>query len=430
MNENITDQALEEELTHVKAAIGRLRLRTPAASPALAEGIMEAVAVESARAKLLAMASDVRPPSEMTGRIMEAVAAESAREKRNSRRIRAAVAAVAGMAAVLAIAFLPLLSSPPATAPASGDEVAQAISMAEDAADWLAAQQCEDGSWSPAQTGGNETFRPALTALALMALQRHAPVRHAAAIERAAHALEAMQTPDGAFSTSPSSKLYNHAFVTFALLGLRDESDQGLSPVLQRAVAFSLKSQNHFGAWDYTDQEPGNTALTVWQLGLLLRARNAGWEDDNGQLRRGLAWLKHQGRNGMFDYRSTFDQQYTPYSGSITLTAMATSTLLDAAVTFPELAETADNAVASLRAAYGREEEREAADHYRDYFLCRVFHGSSDTVAERELTDTIAAQHSQTTSRVSAPWKARDVWAATGGDLYATVMAMLSVHNG
>ena len=430
MNENITDQALEEEMTRVKTVIGRLQLREPVASPALAESIMEAVAVESARTKLLAMAADVRPPSDMTRRIMDAVDAEANREKRNSRRFRAAVAAVAGLAAVLAIVFIPLLPSPEQASGAPGTEIAQATTMAEEAADWLVAQQCEDGSWSPAQTGGNEAFRPALTALAMMALQRHAPVRHATAIERAAHALEAMQTPDGAFSTSPSAKLYNHAFVTFALLGLHNASDEELSPVLQRAVAFSLKSQNHFGAWDYTEQEPGNTALTVWQLGLLLRARNAGWEDENGQLRRGLAWLKHQGRNGMFDYRSTFDQQYTPYSGSITLTAMATSTLLEAAVTFPELAETADNAVASLRAAYGREEEREAANHYRDYFLCRVFHDSSDSLAEREITDNIAAQHSQTTSRASAPWQAKDVWATTGGDLYATVMAMLSVHNG
>ena len=378
------------------------------------------------RSLILPAAKTAEAAPGLTLRILGAVA----RERRRERRARVFRAAAAGVAALLALAFIPRLFTDGAASDAAAPTVAHSRTMAGDAADWLVAQQCADGTWSPAQTGGNEAFRPALTALALMALQRHAPVRHAAAIARAEKALEGLQTADGAFSDSPSSKLYNHAFATFALLSLRNERGEAPTPAIRRALAFSLRSQNASGAWDYTAREPGNTALTVWQLGILLEARKAGWEDDAGQLRRGLAWLRKRGHDGIFDYREAFDRQYTPRAGSLTLTAMATATLLEAAETFPELRPTAENAVASLRLAHGRSEERATRDHYRDYFLCRAFRDGADAGIAESIADSIAAQHSQTTSRAVAPWKAEDVWSSTGGDLYATVMALLSVRRG
>ncbi len=425
MNDALTDKELEEEVAHFRAKI-LPSAKTAEPSAGLSDRILEAIADEAFGERVRQRAVQLDPSPNLTSRIMGAVA----RERRRSRLLRAAIATAAGVAAILAIAFVPLLFTDTAVTDTAAPAVAQVPQMASDAADWLVAQQCADGTWSPTQTGGNEAFRPALTALALMALQRHAPLRHAAAISRAERALEKLQTADGAFSASPSSKLYNHAFATFALLTLQNERRQPLTPTLNRAIAFSLRSQNHSGAWDYTAQEPGNTALTVWQLGILMEARKAGWSDDAGQLRRGLAWLRKRGHDGIFDYREAFDRQYTPHAGSLTLTAMATSTLLEAAESFPELRETADNAVESLRLAYGRSEERATSNHYRDYFLCRVFRNGADAGITQSIADSIATQHSQTTSRAAAPWEAKDVWASTGGDLYATVMAMLSVRRG
>ena len=197
------------------------------------------------RTKILPAARTAEPSAGLSGRILEAVA----RERRRARRLRAALAAATGLAALLAIAFVPwFFPADSATDGQEGPALARAPQMAVAAADWLAAQQEADGTWSPAQTGGNEAFRPALTALALMALQRHAPVRRADAIARAEKALEGLQRADGAFSDSPSSKLYNHAFATFALLSLRNERGAAPSPALRRAIDFSLRSQNHFGA--------------------------------------------------------------------------------------------------------------------------------------------------------------------------------------
>ena len=361
MNEETKDEELDGEVAAAKASFLRGVARIEP-SQALAKHVMEAVEDEALRESVRVHVIEREPSPDLTGRIMEAVADEAARARRRRRWLRAA-AAVAGIAAVVAVS-LQVWTPMPGT-PTEKAEAKQTSNPAAEAADWLVAQQCPDGTWSPAQTGGNEAFRPALTALAMMALQRHTPVRHADAIARAKTALEALQTEDGAFGSEPSAKLYNHSFATFALLSLENGKVGDLSPTLQRAIAFSLRSQNHLGAWDYPPRETGNSALTVWQLGILMQARNAGWSDDAGQLRRGLSWLRRQGHDGLLDYREDFDRRYTPKAGSVTLTAMATATILEATEDFPELRDTAENAVASLRLACERLSARAVDGDYR-----------------------------------------------------------------
>lgn len=367
MNEETTDKELDGEVAAAKATFLR-NVAQAEPSQTLTKHVMEAVEDEALRESVRSHVVEREPSPDLTGRIMEAVADEAARARRRRRWLR--VAAVAGIAAVIVV--LLQVRTPVPEAPTYKAEATQASNPAAEAADWLVAQQCPDGTWSPAQTGGNEAFRPALTALAMMALQRHAPERHANAIARAKAALEALQTEDGAFGREPSAKLYNHSFATFALLSLENGKDGDLSPTLQRAIAFSLRSQNHLGAWDYPPRETGNSALTVWQLGILMQARNAGWSDDAGQLRRGLSWLRRQGHDGLLDYREDFDRRYTPKAGSVTLTAMATATILEAAKDFPELRDTAENAVASLHIACERLSARADADYRGDLYATVV----------------------------------------------------------
>ncbi len=361
MKEETTVEELNGEIANAKATFLREVARIEP-SQALTKHVMEAVEDEALRESVRAHVVELEPSPDLTSRIMEAVAAEAAGERRRARWLRAA-AAIAGIAAAVAVVLQVRTSAPEAR---TSEQVAQhRADPAVEAADWLVAQQCPDGTWSPAQTGGNEAFRPALTALAMMALQRHAPERHAEAIARAKAALEALQTEDGAFGREPSAKLYNHSFATYALLSLANEHGEDLTPALQRAIAFSLGSQNHLGSWDYPPRETGNSALTVWQLGILMQARKAGWSDNAGQLRRGLSWLRRKGHEGLLDYREDFDRRYTPKAGSVTLTAMATSTILEAAEDFPELRDTAENAVASLHIACERLSARAAGNDYR-----------------------------------------------------------------
>ena len=377
MKEETTVEELDGEVANAKATFLR-EVAQVEPSPTLTKHVMEAVEDEALRERVRAHVVELEPSSDLTARIMEAVADEAARERRRMRWLRAVAAAAAGIAAVVAVAVVGggeskvgdvsvAVANDESKVEGRKSEVQGkgASNFAIEAADWLVAQQCPDGTWSPAQTGGNEAFRPALTALALMALQRHAPERHAQAISRAKSALEALQTEDGAFGRDPSAKLYNHSFVTYALMSVANGHGDDITPALQRAIAFSLRSQNHLGSWDYPPRETGNSALTVWQLGILIQARRAGWNDDAGQLRRGLAWLRRQGHEGLLDYREDFDRRYTPKSGSVTLTAMATSTILEAANDFPELRDTAENAVASLHSACERLSARAAGNNYR-----------------------------------------------------------------
>ena len=369
MKEETTFEGLDGEVANAKATFLRDVMQVEP-SQALTKHVMEAVEDEALRESVRAHVVELEPSPDLTGRSMEAVADEAASERRRARWLRSATAALVGIAAAIVIVLHVQTSAPEAhlTEPVAQQKADPAI----EAADWLVAQQCPDGTWSPAQTGGNEAFRPALTALAMMALQRHAPERHAEAISRAKAALEALQTEDGAFGREPSAKLYNHSFATYALLSIANENEADLTPALQRAIAFSLRSQNHLGSWDYPPRETGNSALTVWQLGILMQARKAGWSDDAGQLRRGLSWLRRQGHEGLLDYREDFDRRYTPKAGSVTLTAMATSAILEATQVFPELRDTAENAVASLHIACERLAARASNDYRGDLYATVV----------------------------------------------------------
>jgi len=195
----------------------------------------------------------------------------------------------------------------------------------ESAASWLAARQAPDGTW--AAPGADAAFRPALTALAALALLRQDAARHADAIGAAVAALEAMQRPDGSFGAPGPHALYNHAFATFALLGDARRAGKGLTPAIERALDFSVASQNAYAAWDYSPAGRGNDALTIWQLGLLAEARALGWQDGRGALRRGVAALSRATNGGLLDYRLAFGRETAPAAGGLVLTRLATRSI-------------------------------------------------------------------------------------------------------
>lgn len=306
-------------------------------SPGLVSGVMEAVRIEAMRERLTAMETWREASPGLTGRVMAAVSAERRREAVERRWRIVRVAAVAcGVAACLVALFVPM--------PPLGGEGRHVP-----AADRLVELQEPDGSWSPSATGGREEYRPAITALALMALDRHSPLRHQKAIRRAEEALLEMQSDDGAFGSSRRVALYNHSFATFALLGHAAAKGTGMSDDLRKAIDFSLASQDNTGSWGR-----GDASMTLWQVAILLKARDAGWTDDGGHLRRGIAWLRREGRSGAFDYRCRIDDKYAPREGNAAMTAMAAMTLRDEAVRHNELRDTADAAMASLRDAISR----------------------------------------------------------------------------
>ena len=364
------------------------------------------------------------PSADLTERIMQEALPSDAPLATPRRRpfVAAWIAAAAALIILCGFVFYTLNREHQMT---PHDLRAQALAQqTRQAADWIVDQQDADGAWSPSRTGGNEAYRPALTALAILALQRQAPTEYADAIRRGANALVAMQTETGAFCRNPGAQLYNHAFATTALLALPPELAQ--APAIQaagkRAIAFSLQAQNAQGAWDYARDGSGNTALSVWQIALLAQARQQGWSDSGGHLRRGLAWLQQQSNGHEFGYRSPGVPQ--PGHSGITLTAMSAATLLDAARTYPALQSAADAATDALRALRTKQDCVQA-DYYRDYFLARVSTQQDDGKLKKEVVARLNAQCAATAGG-GVCWVANDAWRTSGGDLYATTLAMLS----
>lgn len=281
------------------------------------------------------------------GRVMAAIRSDGDRRRRTRLvAVRGAVAAAAAVAVLLAVAVLERGDGPGTSA-----LVSERGDPAPSAADWLASRQLQDGAWSEDGTG--EAFRPAITALAAMALAGEDATRHASAVASAVSALEAMQNADGSFGASRPHALYNHAFASFALIDEARRNGKGLTPAIRGAVAFALSSQNAFAVWGYPGTNGGDDALTVWELGFLAGARSLGWRDSDGALRRGLAALGRRGGTA-FDYRFAIGRESSPRDGGLALTRIATRTLVPFIDTMEGQGTLAGNLLASLDAAAAR----------------------------------------------------------------------------
>lgn len=194
--------------------------------------------------------------------------------------------------------------------------------------DWLVKQQEEDGTWSPVLIGGRDCYRPAMTALALLMLEREGSGRYGGAVERAERALLRMMREDGTFGTDQAARLYNHAFASYALVRQAGKRGGDLSKKLQKTVRFSEEMCNAYGTWGGADGEIGDATLTVWELGVLAEAKRMGWKDEKGSFRKGLAWVRRRGESGVLDYRTTLGMRKAVSVGGIVLTQMATDSLL------------------------------------------------------------------------------------------------------
>jgi hypothetical protein len=300
-----------------------------------------------------------------------------------------------------------------------------------DACGWLANHQEADGSWRPAATAGSDAFKPALSALATLALaEAGGPSRDPAAV-RGAQALLRMQRPDGGFGDPGPARSYNHAIAThtlFRFLPRAREIGPGLEDSLKRAVAYTRRTQSAEGGWDYTAGEPGNTALTVWQLDLLAQARAAGWGDPQGHLRRGLVWLSRQADpDGLFGYRTA---GRPARRGALTMTAMAAWSLQTAGSDYAALVPTTRAALDALGGrVFSISKVGNPPDLYRDYFLIMALLRGGAANAAHAIRARVAARCTAAGADRGS-WPNDDVWGGIGGKLYTTSMAVLSLTSG
>jgi len=299
-------------------------------------------------------------------------------------------AAAAGIALLLSVTYV-LRSSP---RPLSQDM------------QWLLSQQEADGTWNPAHHGGTELFRPALTALSILALETTASGNCSAAITKGMAALERLQTPEGFFrSADAQAQAYNLAMTTFALAHC-SPTTPAARPLVERAVTAIRASQLANGSWDYAPIPEGNIAITSWMIRALKDAETGGLVDSQAAQRKGLRWL----------LRNTADQQgcvsYKPTEkASDTLTALAAISFITAGHAFPETQASARQMTERLALQKRPATQR---DCYRDYAKIEAFMLAGKPDEALRIRKEMA-------TRSDGP----DTWRLAGGELYTVALTAL-----
>ena len=165
MKEETTVEELDREVANAKATFLR-NVEQVEPSQTLTKHVMEAIEDEALRESVRAHVVELEPSPDLTSRIMEAVADEAARERRRARWLRTAAAAVAGIAAVVVAVVCGVNESKVEGRRSKVGDISVAVANDEskvesrkskvqgedasdsavEAADWLVAQQCPDGT--------------------------------------------------------------------------------------------------------------------------------------------------------------------------------------------------------------------------------------------------------------------------------------------
>jgi hypothetical protein len=362
------------------------------------------------------------PAGDWTGRILAALPPEAFRPSpwahsfRVVRRYRVVWAAAAAVAAVLGAAWLVA-------------RMGEAGRVVRDGCAWIASHQEPDGSWNPVAGGGVARFRPALTALAALALMRE-PARYSQEIVAACAALERVQGDDGGFGPDDSGRMYNQALATWALLAAYDggRQPQWKEPI-DRSLAYIRTRQQPMGGWGYlgNGSDPANTAVTAWQVQVLARARQAGWPDQGGQLRKGVSWLRQRADpRGAFGYTEAPGDG--PGGGTPTLNAMGAYTLLAARGAGDEMAADAKTLLAGRLRHESADARSVDADFYRAFFTVAAWEALGDRAQTGRLREGLCDKREKRGADKGS-WAPVDPWGQVGGRLYTTSLAVLALQS-
>ncbi len=293
---------------------------------------------------------------------------------------------------------------------------------------WLCRTQEPDGSWNTARWGGNKQFEVALTGLSLMAiLGGKEGVASGPVVDRAVDYLLRRQDEHGEFGAPFDSAPYNQGIATLALIqAYRVQKDERIKSAVDLALKAICERQHPDGGWGYRQEATpaSNLSITLWQLEALRLAASSGWADLRGPIQRSSRWIASVAdEDGTFGYRQKRDFP----EGSPTLTAMGALSMLEAAegTPIPPARRQAIKAqVERLAAAPGE------TDYYRRYFLAAAL-ARLDEEGPRHRLSEIRSELAGRQVRQGpeeGSWQADDRWSSSGGRVYATALASLSMR--
>jgi hypothetical protein len=270
---------------------------------------------------------------------------------------------------------------------------------------WLVSQQEVDGTWNPARHGGTELFRPALTALSILALDKSSSTCPAA-IRKGMAALERLQAKDGLFkSPDAQAQAYNLAMTTFALARCTSHTPTA-RPLVTRAVDAIIAAQLPNGSWDYAPTPEGNIAITSWMVRALKSAEESGVGDSQAAQRKGLRWLMRT---------TTYQNGYVRYKpaeqASDTLTALTAISFITAGKSFPDVQTCAHQMTERLALQKYPESQR---DCYRDYAKIMALE------LDGKLAEALRIRQA-----MKSLSKNPDTWQLAGGELYTVAFTAL-----
>lgn len=269
---------------------------------------------------------------------------------------------------------------------------------------WLAANQEADGTWNPIRHGGSESFRPALTALSILALRQESG-RYAGQIRKGLARLTTFLAKDVTLSGPDSqADFYNLTITTFVLASGCTKTP-GLKASLTRAVERIHSLQRSDGSWDYASTPEGNAGITVWMIRALDAAERNGIQAAHIPARRGLRWLRDRVRE---DGRVAY---HLKAETSDALTAWIACVFFSAGDRCPDLKILGEQMTRTLCLPAAGSQPR---DCYRDY---------AKILALESAGRFVSAEHVRTQMRKQE--RQSDQWALAGGRLYTTSVTAL-----
>ena len=310
---------------------------------------------------------------------------------------------------------------------------------------WLARAQERDGSWNAKSWDGAQPYSTGTTGLSLLAFLgagfNHRKGEFKATISRALTWLGRSQRPDGSF---PWTTFYEQGIATMAVCeAYAMTRDPRVKRVAQRAVLYICRVQPEHGGFRYHGPVPkgqGDMSVTGWQIMAIKSALCSDLVVPPQAIERSRVFL----HNALRKYGTSSYIISSPAQGSLAVTAAGTfcrmligekdawDSEIRQSTTMLLAKETEDG-----KAIYGGGTKQLVRDLYYTYYSALAMFQAgpeywklwNDSYMEPLRIAMIRHKLDEQGRFVRGSWDpAKCRWGKTGGRIYATAMAVLSLE--